>query len=98
MFKKFNLVLPFDSNASLGGTAMNLRAFFFTRVLVQNYSLPDRLDRANNSEVALSAFLLKVMALCYISHPLTVNFQLKGENRNTPNGWGDLGIGSQYMG
>lgn len=68
---------------------------FLKRVLVQNY-IPESISLKTRiiQKLRLLHSCSKEIALCYISQLLTVNFSLKGKNRNTPNGWGYLVIGS----
>ena len=68
---------------------------FLQRVLIQNY-LPESISLKARiiQKLRLLHSCSKEIALCYISQLLTVNFSLKGKNRNTPNGWGYLVIGS----
>lgn len=91
--KLTKIILPLYSNARRG--AMSIGGSFFNRVLIQNY-IPESISLKARiiQKLRLLHSCSKEIALCYISQLLTVNFSLKGKNRNTPNGWGYLVIGS----
>jgi len=79
------ILLPFDSNACSG--AMSWGASFFKRVLIQNY-IPEPSDfkGLNNSEVTLSASIVKSESNVLHLTTLDRDIKLKGETMDTPTG------------
>lgn len=76
---------------------MNIGSFFFTRVLVQNYfPVKIGLNLANNSEVTFTASIAKSEGNDLHLSTLDRDIKLKGNTMDTPNGWGNLVIGSRY--